>query len=158
MLVFENVVKVYDNTNVSALNGINLKIEKGEFVFLVGHSGAGKSTLIKLITAEEKPTSGNIIINDVKVAELKRKEIPFYRRTLGMVFQDFRLLDNKTVLENVAYAMRVIGASNRQIRRRVPDVLGRVGLSSKAKFLPNQLSGGEQQRVAIARALANNLS
>ena len=156
MLVFENVVKVYDNTNVSALNGINLKIEKGEFVFLVGHSGAGKSTLIKLITAEEKPTSGNIIINDVKVAELKRKEIPFYRRTLGMVFQDFRLLDNKTVLENVAYAMRVIGASNRQIRRRVPDVLGRVGLSSKAKFLPNQLSGGEQQRVAIARALANN--
>ena len=158
MLVFENVVKVYDNTNVSALSGINLKIEKGEFVFLVGHSGAGKSTLIKLITAEEKPTSGNIIINNIKVAELKRKEIPFYRRTLGMVFQDFRLLDNKNVLENVAYAMRVIGAGSRQIRRRVPDVLGRVGLSSKAKFFPNQLSGGEQQRVAIARALANNPS
>lgn len=158
MLVFENVVKVYDNTNVSALNGVNLKIEKGEFVFIVGHSGAGKSTLIKMITAEEKPTSGNIIINDTRVAELKRKEIPYYRRTLGMVFQDFRLLENKTVIENVAYAMRVIGAGNRQIRRRVPDVLGRVGLSSKAKFLPNQLSGGEQQRVAIARAIANNPS
>ena len=156
MVSFENVVKVYDNTNVSALKGINLKIEKGEFVFLVGHSGAGKSTLIKMITAEEKPTSGSIVINNTRVEALKRKEIPFYRRTLGMVFQDFRLLDNKNVIENVAYAMRVIGAGNRQIRRRVPDVLARVGLSQKAKFYPNQLSGGEQQRVAIARALANN--
>lgn len=156
MLLFENVVKVYENTDVSALKGIDLKIEKGEFVFLVGHSGAGKSTLIKMITAEEKPTSGNIVINKTRVNVLKRKEIPYYRRTLGMVFQDFRLLDNKTVSENVAYAMRVIGATNRAIRRRVPDVLNRVGLSSKAKFLPNQLSGGEQQRVAIARALANN--
>lgn len=158
MLKFENVVKVYDTTDVSALKGIDLHIDKGEFVFLVGHSGAGKSTLIKMITAEEKPTSGTIIINNTRVCELKRKEIPYYRRTLGMVFQDFRLLDNKTVIENVAYAMRVIGATNRQIRRRVPDVLGRVGLSQKAKFLPNQLSGGEQQRVAIARALANNPS
>jgi len=156
VLLFENVVKVYENTDVSALKGIDLKIEKGEFVFLVGHSGAGKSTLIKMITAEEKPTSGNIVINKTRVNVLKRKEIPYYRRTLGMVFQDFRLLDNKTVSENVAYAMRVIGATNRAIRRRVPDVLNRVGLSSKAKFLPNQLSGGEQQRVAIARALANN--
>lgn len=156
MLQFKNVTKTYDNTNVTALENINLEIQKGEFVFLVGHSGAGKSTLIKLITAEEKPTSGEIIINDIMVSELKPKEIPYYRRTLGMVFQDFRLLDNKTVIENVAFAMKVVGATGRQIRRRAPDVLGRVGLSQKAKFLPNQLSGGEQQRVAIARALANN--
>lgn len=156
MLVFENVNKIYDNTNVQALYDINLRIEKGEFVFLVGHSGAGKSTLIKLITAEEKPTSGLISINNYAVSGLKQKKIPFYRRTLGMVFQDFRLLDNKTVIENVAFAMRVVGATNRQIRRRAPEVLARVGLSGKAKFLPTQLSGGEQQRVAIARALANN--
>ncbi len=156
MLVFENVNKIYENTNVQALYDVNLKIEKGEFVFLVGHSGAGKSTLIKLITAEEKPTSGLISINNYVVSALKPKKIPFYRRTLGMVFQDFRLLDNKTVIENVAFAMRVVGATNRQIRRRAPEVLARVGLSGKAKFLPTQLSGGEQQRVAIARALANN--
>lgn len=156
MLQFKNVTKVYDNTNVTALENINLEIEKGEFVFLVGHSGAGKSTLIKLITAEEKATSGEIIINDINVTQLKQKEIPYYRRTLGMVFQDFRLLENKTVIENVAFAMKVVGATNRQIRRRTPDVLSRVGLSGKARFYPNELSGGEQQRVAIARALANN--
>lgn len=156
MLVFENVNKIYGNTNVQALYDVNLTIEKGEFVFLVGHSGAGKSTLIKLITAEERPTSGRISINNYTVSSLKQKKIPFYRRTLGMVFQDFRLLDNKTVIDNVAFAMRVVGASNRQIRRRAPEVLSRVGLSGKAKFLPTQLSGGEQQRVAIARALANN--
>ena len=156
MLQFRNVTKVYDNTNVTALENINLEIEKGEFVFLVGHSGAGKSTLIKLITAEEKATNGQIIINDIDVTALKPKEIPFYRRTLGMVFQDFRLLENKTVIENVAFAMKVVGATNRQIRRRTPEVLSRVGLSAKARFYPNELSGGEQQRVAIARALANN--
>lgn len=156
MLVFENVNKIYNNTNVQALYDVNLTIEKGEFVFLVGHSGAGKSTLIKLITAEERPTSGRISINNYTVSSLRQKKIPFYRRTLGMVFQDFRLLDNKTVIDNVAFAMRVVGASNRQIRRRAPEVLARVGLSGKAKFLPTQLSGGEQQRVAIARALANN--
>ncbi|MBE7018277.1 MAG: cell division ATP-binding protein FtsE [Ruminococcaceae bacterium] len=156
MLQFKNVSKTYEDTNVTALENVNLDIEKGEFVFLVGHSGAGKSTLIKLITAEEQATSGEIIINDIQVNKLKRREIPYYRRTLGMVFQDFRLLDNKTVLENVAFAMKVVGATNRQIRRRAPDVLGRVGLSQKAHFLPEQLSGGEQQRVAIARALANN--
>ena len=156
MLVFENVNKIYGNTNVQALYDVNLTIEKGEFVFLVGHSGAGKSTLIKLITAEERPTSGRISINNYTVSSLKQKKIPFYRRTLGMVFQDFRLLDNKTVIDNVAFAMRVVGASNRQISRRAPEVLSRVGLSGKAKFLPTQLSGGEQQRVAIARALANN--
>ncbi len=156
MLQFKNVTKTYDNTNVTALENVNLDIEKGEFVFLVGHSGAGKSTLIKLITAEEQATSGEIIINDINVTQLSRKEIPYYRRTLGMVFQDFRLLDNKTVIDNVAFAMRVVGATNRQIRRRAPDVLGRVGLSQKAHFYPDQLSGGEQQRVAIARALANN--
>ena len=156
MLIFENVNKIYENTHVQALNNINLQIDKGEFVFLVGHSGAGKSTLIKLITAEETPTSGNIVINNINVSGLKSKRIPFYRRTLGMVFQDFRLLDNKSVIDNVAFAMRVVGATNRQIRRRAPEVLARVGLSGKAKFLPTQLSGGEQQRVAIARALANN--
>lgn len=156
MLVFENVNKIYDNTNVQALYDVNLQIEKGEFVFLVGHSGAGKSTLIKLITAEEAPTSGRIVINNINVSGIKSKKIPYYRRTLGMVFQDFRLLDNKTVIENVAFAMRVVGATNRQIRRRAPEVLARVGLSGKARFLPTQLSGGEQQRVAIARALANN--
>lgn len=156
MLQFKNVTKIYENTNVTALDDITLDIQKGEFVFLVGHSGAGKSTLIKLITAEERPTSGEIIINDINVTELTAKEIPYYRRTLGMVFQDFRLLDNKTVMENVEFAMQVVGATRRQMRRRVPDVLSRVGLSQKARFLPNELSGGEQQRVAIARALANN--
>lgn len=156
MLQFKNVTKVYENTNVTALDNINLEIQKGEFVFLVGHSGAGKSTLIKLITAEEKATAGEIIINDINVTALKQKEIPYYRRTLGMVFQDFRLLENKTVIENVAFAMKVVGATNRQIRRRAPDVLSRVGLSGKARFYPGELSGGEQQRVAIARALANN--
>ncbi len=156
MLIFENVNKIYDNTNVQALYNVNLQIEKGEFVFLVGHSGAGKSTLIKLITAEEAPTSGRIVINNINVSGIKSKKIPYYRRTLGMVFQDFRLLDNKTVIDNVAFAMRVVGATNRQIRRRAPEVLARVGLSGKARFLPTQLSGGEQQRVAIARALANN--
>ncbi len=156
MLQFKNVTKIYDNTNVTALDDITLDIQKGEFVFLVGHSGAGKSTLIKLITAEERATSGEIIINDINVTDLTAKEIPYYRRTLGMVFQDFRLLDNKTVMENVEFAMQVVGATRRQMRRRVPDVLSRVGLSQKARFRPNELSGGEQQRVAIARALANN--
>ncbi len=156
MLQFKDVTKTYENTNVTALENVNLDIEKGEFVFLVGHSGAGKSTLIKLITAEEQASSGEIIINNINVTKLTRKEIPYYRRTLGMVFQDFRLLDNKTVIDNVAFAMKVVGATNRQIRRRAPDVLGRVGLSQKAHFYPDQLSGGEQQRVAIARALANN--
>lgn len=158
MLNFKNVSKIYQNTNVKALYDINLKIEKGEFVFLVGHSGAGKSTLIKIITAEENITDGEVIINEINVSKLTKKDIPYYRRTLGMVFQDFRLLDNKTVLENVVFAMKVVGATKRQIRRKAPDVLGRVGLSNKAKFYPNDLSGGEQQRVAIARALANNPS
>ena len=156
MVLFKNVTKVYDNTNVTALENVSIEIEKGEFVFLVGHSGAGKSTLIKLITAEEKPTSGEIVINGINVTELTPKEIPYYRRTLGMVFQDFRLLDNKSVIENVSFAMKVVGATNRQIRRHAPHVLGRVGLSQKAHFFPGELSGGEQQRVAMARALANN--
>ena len=156
MLKFESVSKTYENTNIEALDAINLTIEKGEFVFLVGQSGAGKSTLIKMMTVEEKPTDGDIMINDVDVVRLKKKEIPYYRRTLGMVYQDFRLLENKNVIDNVAFAMKVVGASSRLIRRRIPDVLYRVGLSSKAKFLPGELSGGEQQRVAIARAIANN--
>jgi len=156
LLKFESVSKTYENTNIEALDAINLTIEKGEFVFLVGQSGAGKSTLIKMMTVEEKPTDGDIMINDVDVVRLKKKEIPYYRRTLGMVYQDFRLLENKNVIDNVAFAMKVVGASSRLIRRRIPDVLYRVGLSSKAKFLPGELSGGEQQRVAIARAIANN--
>ena len=155
MIELKDVTKEYSK-GISALNGINLKIEQGEFVFIVGDSGSGKSTLIKLIMKELEPTSGTIVVNGHNLGRMRHRKVPMYRRNIGVVFQDFRLLDNKTVLENVAYAMRVIGASNRQIRRRVPDVLGRVGLSSKAKFLPNQLSGGEQQRVAIARALANN--
>jgi cell division transport system ATP-binding protein len=156
LLSFKNVGKTYENTYIVAIQGINLNIEKGEFVFLVGHSGAGKSTLIKLITVEERPTQGEIIINDINVTNLTKKEIPFFRRTLGMVYQDFRLLTNKTVIENVAFAMRVVGASGRMMRKRPPDALYKVGLAQKAKFYPDQLSGGEQQRVAIARAIANN--
>lgn len=155
MIQFENVTKIYDN-GFPALNGISFTIEKGEFVFLVGSSAAGKSTIIKLIMKEEDATSGNILINGIDVCDLKRREVPYFRRTIGVVFQDFRLLPHKTVQENVAYAMEIIGASNKEIRRNVPGVLSMVGLSHKAKMYPSQLSGGEQQRVAIARAIVNN--
>ena len=155
MIQFENVTKVYDN-GFRALNDISFTIEKGEFVFLVGSSAAGKSTIIKLIMKEEDATSGNILINGIDVCDLKRREVPYFRRTIGVVFQDFRLLPHKTVQENVAYAMEIIGASNKEIRRNVPGVLSMVGLSHKAKMYPSQLSGGEQQRVAIARAIVNN--
>jgi len=155
LIQFENVTKIYDN-GFHAINDISFTIEKGEFVFLVGSSAAGKSTIIKLIMKEEDATSGNILINDIDVCDLKRKEVPYFRRTIGVVFQDFRLLPHKTVQENVSYAMEIVGASNKEIRRNVPAVLSMVGLAHKAKMYPNQLSGGEQQRVAIARAIVNN--
>ena len=155
MIDMTQVTKTYE-TGTHALNGIDLHIEDGEFVFLVGQSGSGKSTLIKLLTGELKPTSGSIMVNGYKMESIKRSSIPYMRRTLGVIFQDFRLIENKTVYENVAFAMRVIGASNKEIKKRVPYVLELVGLENKARRLPNELSGGEQQRVAIARALINN--
>lgn len=149
---------MYADTKTKALNNFNVKIENGEFVFIVGASGAGKSTLLKIMMREEVPTSGSVNINGYNLNTLKKKEIPFFRRSLGIVFQDFRLIQSMNVYDNVAYAMRVIGARESAIRKRVPYLLGLVGLNSKARSKPNQLSGGEQQRVALARALANNAS
>ena len=149
------VTKEYE-TGTHALNGIDLHIDDGEFVFLVGQSGSGKSTMIKLLTAELKPTSGSIVVNGYKLESIKRSSVPYLRRTLGVIFQDFRLIENKTVYENVAFAMRIVGASNKEIKKRVAYVLELVGLENKARRLPHELSGGEQQRVAIARALVNN--
>lgn len=157
MIIFSNVSKTYEN-GANALDNVSFYIEQGEFVFIVGPSGAGKSTLIKLLMREESATSGEVIINDVNVNALKQNQIPYLRRSMGVVFQDFRLLPNKTVYENVSFAMEIIGASRREIRRQVPNVLSLVGLSHKAKSLPTQLSGGEQQRVALARAIVNNPS
>ncbi len=157
MILLSNVSKIYPN-GTKALKGVNLYIEKGEFVFIVGSSGAGKSSLMKLLMREESPTYGDIVINDFDVANLARREIPLLRRSIGTVFQDFRLLPNKTVYENVAFAMKVVEASSKEIRRQVPFVLGMVGLGGKAKMYPHQLSGGEQQRVSLARALVNNPS
>ena len=156
MIKFENVSKVYEDTNTKALNNFNVEIETGEFVFIVGSSGAGKSTLLKLMMREEVPTSGTININGFDLNSIKKSKSPYFRRTLGIVFQDFRLIQTMNVYDNVAYAMRVIGARENAIRKRVPYLLGLVGLNSKARSKPNQLSGGEQQRVALARALANN--
>lgn len=156
LIKFENVSKVYEDTNTKALNNFNVEIETGEFVFIVGSSGAGKSTLLKLMMREEVPTSGTININGFDLNSIKKSKIPYFRRTLGIVFQDFRLIQTMNVYDNVAYAMRVIGARENAIRKRVPYLLGLVGLNSKARSKPNQLSGGEQQRVALARALANN--
>lgn len=150
-----NVSKEYDN-NVRALTNMNLEIHKGEFVFLVGSSGAGKSTLIKLLLKEEEPTEGKIILNDMDITKVKNRRIPLIRRNIGVVFQDFRLLPNKTVYENVAFAMEIIGSHPKEIRRRVPMVLSMVDLSRKASSFPDQLSGGEHQRVSIARAIVNN--
>lgn len=157
MIEFKNVSKVYD-TGTEAVHNANFKIDKGEFVFLVGSSGSGKSTLIKLILKEEEPTRGNIIINGKDTTFLKPKRVPFLRRSMGVVFQDFRLLPDKTVYENVAFAMYIVKATPRHIKRQVQMVLSLVGLSAKAKMYPNELSGGEQQRVALARALVNNPS
>ena len=155
MIHMNNVTKVYPNGSTGVEN-INLHINKGEFVFIVGSSGSGKSTLMKLLLKELDPTEGDIIINKVKTNELNRRQIPYLRRNLGVVFQAFRLLPNKTVYENVAFAMRVIEAPGRIIRRNVPAVLSLVGLGQKGRSYPNQLSGGEQQRTALARAIANN--
>lgn len=157
MIEFKGVHKTYD-TGIKALKDVNIRIEKGEFVFIVGASGAGKSTFLKLIMREEVANAGEVIVNDFKLSKLKRKQIPYLRRTMGIVFQDFRLINNMTVFDNVAFAMRVTGASRREIRRRVPYVLGLVGLQNKARNYPLELSGGEQQRVGLARALVNNPS
>ena len=157
MIEFKNVSKVYDTGTVAVKNA-NFKIEKGEFAFLVGSSGSGKSTLIKMILKEEEPTSGNIIINGKDTTFLKQSRVPYLRRSMGIVFQDFRLLPDKTVYDNVAFAMHVVRATPKHIRRQVPMVLALVGLSNKAKVYPHELSGGEQQRVALARALVNNPS
>ena len=157
MIEFRNVTKKYD-TGTEAVKNANFKIDKGEFAFLVGSSGSGKSTLIKLILKEEEPTSGHIIINGKDTTFLKPKRVPFLRRSMGVVFQDFRLLPDRTVYDNVAYAMYIVRSTPKHIRRQVPMVLSLVGLSDKAKVYPNELSGGEQQRVALARALVNNPS
>ncbi len=155
VILLKNVTKVYPNGS-TALDDISFFVERGEFVFIVGPSGSGKSTLIKLLMHEETATSGDVIINNDDVGKLKRREIPYLRRSMGVVFQDFRLLPKKTVYENVAFAMDIIGASRKEIRKQVPNVLGLVGLAHKAKAYPDELSGGEQQRVALARALVNN--
>ena len=155
MIEVKNLTKTYKTGN-KALKGINIQIQDGEFVFIMGRSGSGKSTLLKLLLKELEPTSGQIIVNDMDLEKMPRRYIPKYRRRLGMVFQDFRLLKDKTVYENVAFAQRVIGVSPREIKKNVPEMLRLVGLSSKYKAYPNQLSGGEQQRVAIARALINS--
>ncbi|NLY77586.1 MAG: cell division ATP-binding protein FtsE [Tissierellia bacterium] len=155
MIKFINVDKEYAN-GVKALSNINLSIGKGDFVFLVGPSGAGKSTLIKLILKEENPSSGRIYLNNMDITNVKNRRIPYIRRNVGVVFQDFRLLPNKTVYENVAFAMEIVGSHPKEIRRSVPTVLGMVNLSKKADCYPDQLSGGEHQRVAIARAIVNN--
>ena len=155
MIEFKNVKKLYPN-GTHALNGINLQIEDGEFVFVVGHSGAGKSTMMKLLLREEKLTSGRLRVGDFDLSKMSSFRVPHYRRELGVVFQDFRLFPDKTVYENVAFAMRVVGTPSKMIRRRVPAILNTVNLADKQKCFPRELSGGEQQRVALARALANN--
>ncbi len=157
MILFDNVTKVYDN-GYTAIKDVSFHIEKGEFVFFVGSSAAGKSTLIRLMMKEADATEGKILINGIDVGRLKHHDVPYFRRTLGVVFQDFRLLPHKTAHENVAYAMEIVGASSKEIRKNVPNVLNMVGLAHKAKMYPSQLSGGEQQRVAIARAIVNNPS
>ena len=157
MIEFINVEKTYDQGN-KALNGVNMQIEDGEFCFLVGASGSGKSTIIKLITGELKPTSGTVHVNGYSLERIRKREVPYLRRTVGVVFQDFRLISKMTVYDNVAFAMRVVGAREREIKERVPYVLNLVGLSSKEHRHPGELSGGEQQRLAIARALINNPS
>ena len=157
MIEFVDVVKSYTEGN-TALNGVNFQIEDGEFSFLVGPSGSGKSTILKLIYGELRPTSGSVHVNGYNMERIRKRAIPYLRRTLGVVFQDFRLIPNMTVYDNVAYAMRVIGAREAEIRERVPYVMDLVGLEGKSQRHPNEISGGEQQRLAIARALVNNPS
>lgn len=156
MVLMKNASMVYENTGTVATNCIDLEIDDGEFVFLVGPSGSGKTTIIKLLTGETNATDGEIIVNDFNLRTIKPRKLPMLRRTLGVIFQDFRLIDDKTVYENVAFAMRVVGSSKKSIQERVPNVLELVGLKGREKRLPQELSGGEQQRVAIARALVNS--
>lgn len=156
MIRFENVYKRYEKKDKYALEDVNLYIKKGEFVFLVGSSGAGKSTFIRLLLREQMVSDGMITINDIDLSELTQRTIPMYRRTIGVVFQDFKLLGNKTAYENIAYALEITQHSNKEIRRKVPVALSLVGLSHKARSYPSQLSGGEQQRIGIARAIINN--
>ncbi|MDD6090292.1 MAG: cell division ATP-binding protein FtsE [Candidatus Limivicinus sp.] len=156
MVQMNNVRKVYESSNTVALDGVSLTINDGEFVFLVGPSGSGKTTIMKLITGEIRPTSGQIIVNDFDMGTIKRRKLPKVRRTLGVIFQDYRLIENMNVYDNVAFAMRVVGAANADIKKRVPYILELVGLEGREKRMPNELSGGEQQRVAIARALVNS--
>ena len=156
MVEMRNVRKIYDSSNTVALDRVDFSVDEGEFVFLVGISGSGKSTIIKLITGEIRPTSGKVIVNGYDMSKIRRAKLPKMRRTLGVIFQDFRLIDNMTVYDNVAFAMRVVGARNRDIRKRVPYVLELVGLDGRERRFPHELSGGEQQRVAIARALVTN--
>lgn len=157
MIKFKDVTVIYDK-DIVGLDNVSFKIEDGEFVFLVGKTGAGKSSAIKLLTGEIKPTSGDVIIDDIYVNSLRRSKIPYLRRAQGVVFQDFRLLPNKTVYENVAFAMEIIGKKKKEIKRKVPKILELVGLSERAGNYPNEISGGEQQRVSIARALVNSPS
>ena len=156
MVQMNNVTKVYDSSNTVALDNVDLTINEGEFVFLVGPSGSGKTTLMKLITGEVFATSGQVIVNDFDMTNIRRSKLPKVRRSLGVIFQDFRLIENMTVYDNVAFVMRVVGAAPKEIKKRVPYVLELVGLEGREKRKPSELSGGEQQRVAIARALANN--
>ncbi len=157
MIRFIDVKKDYDN-GAHALRGFSMRIDDGEFVFLVGPSGSGKSTVIKLITGEILPSEGRLMVNGYNLNNVKRSQVPYMRRTLGVIFQDFRLIEKKTVYENLSFAMRVVGASSRDIKKRIPYVLELVGLNGKGNRLPTEISGGEQQRVAIARALVNNPS
>lgn len=154
MIILEDVSKTYQ-TGAPALNNVSIHIEPGEFVFIVGDSGSGKSTLIKLLLRELTPTSGRIIVNNTDVGKLRHRQIPKYRRNIGVVFQDFRLLKDRNVYENVAFAQRILSVPNRQIRKNVPAVLSLVSLAEKYRSRPRQLSGGEQQRVAVARAIIN---
>ena len=156
MVRMKNVTKIYDSSGTVALDNVELEINDDELVFLVGPSGSGKTTLMKLITGEVYANSGTVIVNDFDMMRIKRRKLPKVRRTLGAIFQDYRLIENMNVYDNVAFAMRVVGASNRNISKRVPYVLELVGLDGREKRLPNELSGGEQQRVAIARALVNS--
>lgn len=156
MIYFENVYKEYDNTETLALSDVSFHIEQGEFAFIIGQSGAGKSTITKLILADEKQTSGNIIVGGFDLSELTDKQIPYYRRSLGVVFQEFRLLSTKNVYNNIAFALRVRGADSEEIREIVPQWLDLVRISEKSYCMPGELSGGEKQRVALARAMVNN--
>lgn len=158
MIEFKHVSKVYSSNGAHALDDVSISIDKGEFVFIVGSSGAGKSTFLKLIMREEQPTSGTIIVNDMHLEKMKRRKVPYLRRTMGIVFQDFRLISKMTVYDNVAFAMRCVGKKNSTIKKRVPYILDLVGLKDKAHDHPSELSGGEQQRVSLARALVNNPS